>query len=224
MVGGEGVAAVVFVIDIAAIQTDSNAGQPTCDRVLHIIQYVMRYCSARLAGGLASAIYGLQITDSRMDHKDFTDRYMSSSSIHRYTDVVQQGVSPSPYMPVPFFRWSPAFAITRSLMSYCRSALWRLKCAHAVEYATVLPHAYMLLPEIRAEGGQCSPMSVHRVECWHTLLMAVTEPHHVPHGHAQLPGLNTDGAGLSEPLGGCRVAYEPAASGMLVSNLPKDIV
>ena len=101
MVDGEGVAAVLFVIDIAAIQTDSNAGQPTSDRVLHIIQYVMRYCSARLAGGLDTAIYGLRITDSRMDHKDFSDRYMSSSSIHRYPDVVQQGVSPHRICPSP---------------------------------------------------------------------------------------------------------------------------
>ena len=105
MVGDEGVAAVVFVIDIAAIQTDSNAGLPTSDRILQIIQFILRYCFVRLASGLGSAIYGLQITDSRMDHKDFSERYMSSSSIHRYTDSVQQGVSHLPYAPVPFFRW-----------------------------------------------------------------------------------------------------------------------
>ena len=100
----------------------------------------------------------------------------------------------------------------------------RLQCTNAVEYATVLPHAHMLLPEIRAEGGQCSPMSVHRVECWHTLLMAVTEPQHVPHDHSQLPGMITDGGGLSEPLGGCKIGFEPAPSGTLISNVPGDIV
>ena len=82
------------------------------------------------------------------------------------------------------------------------------------------PQPFLMLPEIRAESEKCSPMTVHRVEIWHNLLMAITEPQFDPPSDALLTEVGVNGGG---PMTTHSVSNESAESGTLILKPSDDV-